>query len=312
MRAREVTICSEQPGDEDAIDVVVSRAFQGMDEANLVRMLRDRQPEFDRALSLCAWDGDRMAGYIAFIPLTMRLMGRTVRAAAVAPVAVAPEYQRQGIGGIMLRHGHDRVRECGIEVAFLNGHPGYYPRHGYTACFGFCKTTVDGEALPEPTIDLEAWPVREDDIPWLVESDEREWHDVDFTWPRGHRRTEWAIEGVNAVMWRTPDGRRAAYTLSRAGQRAPGGHIEIMLGDDPHLIRQVIAKIRPAQMNHHPAGWLARSVLDDAWATCEVNRSAAAMACPLVEGVLDEYIAAVESGHRLPGACNWPIPFMMC
>ena len=312
MNIDNIIIRSEHPGDEDKIDIVVSRAFCGMDEANLVRMLRNRQPEFNSEFSLCAWDGDRMAGYIAFIPVNMRLMGRTVKAMAVAPVAVAPEYQRRGIAGLILRYGHNLARQHGIELAFLNGHPGYYPRHGYIACFGFCKTTIDLDALPKQSVDVEAWPVRDYDIPWLVECDEREWHDVDFTWSRGDQLAEWTVEGVNAVMWRTEDGRRAAYTLSRPGQRAPGRHFEVILGDDPHLIRQVIAKAKPTQMNHHPAGWLAKHVLSDAWATCKAKLSGAAMACPLVNGVLDDYVAAVESGQRLPGTCNWPIPFMMC
>ena len=312
MNIDESNIRSEQLGDEDAIDVVVSRAFGSMDEANLVRMLRERQPGFDRELCVCAWDGSRMAGYIAFIPVDMRLMRRTVKAVAVAPVAVAPEYQRQGIGGMMLRHGHELARRRGIELAFLNGHPDYYPRHGYVACFGFCKTIVHAHNLPEQSIGLEAWPVRDTDIPWLIERDEREWRDVDFTWPRGNRLTEWTTEGVNAVMWRTEDGRRAAYTLGRSGQREPGRHLEVIFGDDPFLIRQVIAKLKPAEMNHHPAGWLANHVLEDTWATCEAKPHGAAMACPLMEGALDDYVAAVESGRRQPGVCNWPIPFMMC
>ena len=312
MNSKRIAIRSERPGDQNAIDIVLSRAFGSMDEANLVRMLRERQPEFDRELSVCAWDGDRMVGYIAFIPVDMRLMRRRVRAVAVAPVAVAPDCQRRGIGGTMLRHGHDLARRRAIELALLNGHPEYYPRHGYVACFGFCKTTIDQDALPERTIGLEAWPVRNQDVPWLVECDEREWRDVDFTWPRGNRLTEWTVEGVKAVMWRTEDGLRAAYTLSRPGQSGHGSHLEVILGEDPQLIRQVIARLKPAEMKHHPAGWLATHVLDEAWATCEAVRSNAAMTCPLVDGVLDEYVAAVESGKRLPGACNWPIPFMMC
>ena len=43
--------------------------------------------------------------------------------------------------------------------------------------------------------------------------------------------TEWTIEGVNAVMWRTRDGRRAAYTLTRAGQSGVGCKIEVILGE---------------------------------------------------------------------------------
>lgn len=313
VTAKDISIRSERPGDEDAVDTVVSRAFGEMDEANLVRMLRQRQPGFDRELSICAWRGDSMVGHTGFIPVDMRLMGRTVTAAAVAPVAVVPAFQRRGIAGLMLQLGHDLARQRGIQLTFLNGHPGYYPRHGYIPCFGFCKGAIDSEALPEPEIGVEAWPVRDRDIPWLVECDQREWGDVDFSWPRGNRLAEWAVEGVNAIIWRTGDGRRAAYTLSPPGQHRSGRHIESILGDDPYLIRQVIARLEPSQINHHPAGWLASHVLDGmAWATCEASRSDAAMACPLVAGVLDDYLAAVESGRRLPGACNWPIPFIMC
>ena len=307
-----IIVRGERPGDEDRIDAVVSRAFGCMDEANLVRMLRARQPGFDRRLSICAWDGNQMVGYTGFIPVDMRLMGGRVPAMAVAPVAVVPGHQGRGIAGMMLRHGHAVGRERGVKLAFLNGHPGYYPRHGYVACFGFCKTVVDHDALPAPSIDLEAWPVRLSDIPWLVECDEREWAEVDFSWPRGSLPAEWSIEGVNAVLWRTRDSRRAAYTLSRPGQRGPGRSLEVILGDDPGLVREVIARLRPGRIDLHPSGWLARHVLEAGWATCEAKASDAAMAIPLVDGVLDEYAAAVESGRHLPGVCNWPVPFMMC
>ena len=36
------------------------------------------------------------------------------------------------------------------------------------------------------------------------------------------------------------------------------------------------------------------------------------MAFPLVEGVLDDYMTALEAKQREPGTINWPIPFMMC
>ncbi|MFA6110536.1 MAG: GNAT family N-acetyltransferase [Candidatus Latescibacterota bacterium] len=313
MTRIEVSIRGERPGDEEAIDAVVSRAFGKMDEANLVRMLRDRQSGFDPDLSVCAWSGERLVGHTGLLPVSLRLLGRTVRAAVVAPVAVIPECQRQGIGAAMLAWGHRAAMERGIVLTFLNGHPGYYPRHGYAACFGFAGVTVDPERLPAPGPVLQAWPVRIEDIPWLRECDDREWREVDFSWPRGGRLSEWTIEGVNAVLWRTGDGRRAAYTLARAGQAFSGGTLDAILGDDPALIRQLLAQLRPARLNHHhPAGWLARQVLGPAWAICTASRSDAAMACPIQPGVLDEYLAAVESGRRLPGTTNWPIPFIMC
>ncbi|MEW6749765.1 MAG: GNAT family N-acetyltransferase [Candidatus Latescibacterota bacterium] len=312
MSTLDTSIRPEQPGDEDRIDLVVSRAFDKTDEANLVRMLRTRQPGFDRELSVCAWAQDRMVGYTGFIPVPMRLLGHRISAVAVAPVAVVPECQRQGVAGAMLRWGHRAAARRGARVAFLNGHPGYYPRHGYGACFGFCSVTVNPEALPPPRLPLEAWPVRQADIPWLVACDEREWGDVDFTWPRGRSLAEWAIEGVNAVLWRTADGCRAAYTLSRPGQPRRSGVLETVLGEDPERVRQVIAHVRPTRMTHHPGGWLARHVLDPAWANCQARRSDAAMALSLVDGALDEYMDRLARGERLSGVVNWPIPFIMC
>lgn len=302
----------EGAGDEGAVDAAVTRAFGCADEANLVRMLRDRQPGFRRELSICAWDGRQLVGYLALIPVAMRLLGGRLPAAAVAPVAVIPSRQRQGIGGQLLAFGHRRARQQGLRVAFLNGHPDYYPRHGYRACFGFARTTYRPEAIPDPTVDLEAWPVVAEDLPWLVACDEREWGEVDFTWPRTAAPAEWSVAGVNAVVWRTPDGRRAAYAMTRAGQRRPGVALEAILGDDPELVRQVIRRLKPASSPNHPAGWLAREVLDAAWAQSQVTAGAAAMAIELVDGALEAYRAALAAGTRLPGACNWPLPFAMC
>jgi hypothetical protein len=39
---------------------------------------------------------------------------------------------------------------------FLAGHPSYYPRHGYRACFGWAHIKVDVEKLPAPEIELDA------------------------------------------------------------------------------------------------------------------------------------------------------------
>ncbi len=312
MTAENICIHSEGPDDHDAIDAVLSRSFGDMDVPNLVRMLRQRQPEFDTSLSICASDGHTIVGYAAFIPFNMRFMGSTISALAVAPVGVVPEYQGKGIAGMILNHGHERAGQRGCQLVCLNGHPEYYPRHGYRPCFGFAQTVVDQDKLPQPALEMEAWPVRDQDLQWLLECDEREWHDVDFSWPRNSLMSEWAIEGISGVMWKTKDGKRAAYSLNRAGQRSPNIELEILVGEDPGLVREVILAMRPRKIQNHPAGWLAKKVLNKTWAKCEANRSEAAMAFPLVEGVLDDYMTALEAKQREPGTINWPIPFMMC
>ena len=49
----------------------------------------------------------------------------------VAPLSVLPEFQRQGIGGMLLREAHRRAALLGYKAVLLLGHKDYYPRFGY-------------------------------------------------------------------------------------------------------------------------------------------------------------------------------------
>ena len=234
-------------------------------------------------------------------------MRETVRALAVGPVAVVPEKQRQGIGGQMLAFGHEIGRREGFALAFLEGVPSYYPRHGYQACYGFAKTTIHTEALPSPSQELSPWPVRPADIPWLAEQFATEWADVDFSWQWGTALAEWTLPGTNAVIWRAEHGQRAAYTVGLPGQN----ELKMVLAEDPSLARDAIATIKPRSLAHHPSGWLARNALGLEWAAVEAASAAPAIAYELQAGVLLPYLEAVQAGERLPGFCNWPLAFAL-
>ena len=49
----------------------------------------------------------------------------------LAPLAVKPEYQRQGIGGMLIRAGIERLQEKGSCLVFVLGHKEYYPEYGF-------------------------------------------------------------------------------------------------------------------------------------------------------------------------------------
>ncbi len=301
-----IELRSERIGDEEAIDVVNCRAFRSMDEANIVRLMRMYSPAFDRRYSVTAWDGAEMVGHALFTPARIRLMGETITAIALGPIAVVPERQKQGIGGLLIRFGHELGKREGSSLAFLYGHPSYYPRYGYRACYGFGKVTIGVDRLSKPVREFDRLPVREADVPWLTDRWAAEWADVDFGWLWGDSLGEWAIPCMNAVMWWTRDGHRAAYTLHAHR------HPKLMLAANPELARDVIATLKPKTLELHPAGWLARHVLDSAWATAEAKPSQAAMACELEDGVLQPYLDALASGSRQPGFTMFPLPFLAC
>ena len=44
---------------------------------------------------------------------------------------ILPNYQRKGIGSLLMREAHKRASELGYKGALLIGHKEYYPRFGY-------------------------------------------------------------------------------------------------------------------------------------------------------------------------------------
>jgi putative acetyltransferase len=130
-------------GDEAAIHAVNAQAFPTDAEARLVGALRTQAHEF---LSLVAESGDEVVGHIAFSPVT--LDGRNVPVLGLAPMAVRPDLQRQGIGSALVRAGLAACREAGVDAVVVLGHPDFYPRFGFrpASTFGLrCEYEVPDE-----------------------------------------------------------------------------------------------------------------------------------------------------------------------
>ncbi len=139
----------ELPEDKDAIYTVNAQAFGREEEAKLVDAIRD-SPEFIPALSLVAERDGQILGHVLFSGMAIDTGAATVPALSLAPVAVLPEYQRQGIGSRLIREGLDRSRALGHGLVILFGHPEYYPRFGFAPASRFklkCEYDVPDEAF---------------------------------------------------------------------------------------------------------------------------------------------------------------------
>jgi len=125
-----IEIRDESPDDIPAIRRVNEAAFDGRpDEARLVDLLRARGKA---RVSLVAVAGDQVVGHILFSPVTLAPPRAGFNGVGLAPVAVSPDHQRQGIGSRLIREGLERCREAGYEVVVVLGHLHYYPRFGFT------------------------------------------------------------------------------------------------------------------------------------------------------------------------------------
>ena len=119
----------EDPEERARVRSINEAAFGRPDEADLVGNLHT---EGVALVSLVAELEKRIVGHILFSRMSIETAGRSLSAVALAPMAVLPEYQRQGIGGRLIRHGLDLLRGQGEQVAIVLGHPDYYPRFGFS------------------------------------------------------------------------------------------------------------------------------------------------------------------------------------
>ncbi len=125
-----VEIRTEEDGDVPGIRDANRRAFGREDEARLVDDLRDGG--YAR-LSLVAEEEGRLVGHIMLSEAVIRTKGGEVGALALGPVGVIPERQGCGVGSALIREALDRCAHAGHRIVVLLGHPGYYPRFGFSA-----------------------------------------------------------------------------------------------------------------------------------------------------------------------------------
>jgi len=70
---------------------------------------------------------------------------------ALAPMAVVPDRQRQGIGSALVQGALERAERTEFPLVVVLGHPDFYPR------FGFDPASAYGIVCPYEGIAPEAW-----------------------------------------------------------------------------------------------------------------------------------------------------------
>ncbi len=152
-----MVVRSEAEDDLQAVRDLNRAAFDTSEEADLVDRLRQ---EASPIISLVAEEARGILGHIMFSPVSLeghpglKLMG-------LAPMAVSPAHQREGIGSQLVVAGLERCRQLPCAVVVVLGHSAYYPRFGFTPAsdFGLCSEfDVPSEAFM--ALELEAGVLR--------------------------------------------------------------------------------------------------------------------------------------------------------
>ncbi len=130
-----IKIRKETPEDCDRVFELTQKAFETLEisehnEGQLVEKLR-KAPTFIDELSMVAELDDQVVGHILFTPMMIENDEQKFQTLILAPVSVLPQFQKMGIGGQLIRAGHQKAKELRFKSAILLGHPEYYPRFGY-------------------------------------------------------------------------------------------------------------------------------------------------------------------------------------
>ncbi|SRR5690606_387012 len=176
MSAGSISIRPERTSDYAEIRTVNDRAFAGPDEARLVDALRRSAHPF---ISLVADSAGIIVGHICFSPVQI-IRDRSPGGGSgtgsdpsrplvvgLAPMSVLPEYQRQGIGSMLVKAGLEACQDESIDAVVVLGHPDYYPRFGFRDASTFGLRS-EYDATPGAFMALELRPAALVDSAGLV------------------------------------------------------------------------------------------------------------------------------------------------
>lgn len=155
MTAHDIQIREAKGSDFNDVIQVEKEAFGCEEEAILVsRLLEDKSAE--PVISLLAFMGSEAVGHILFTRASIDGNISSPLIYLLAPLAVKPEYQRQGIGGMLINEGFKKLKAIGAKMVFVLGHESYYPKYGFKKDAGSMGFTAP---YPIPEEHAGAWMV---------------------------------------------------------------------------------------------------------------------------------------------------------
>ncbi|MHC4886583.1 MAG: GNAT family N-acetyltransferase, partial [Planctomycetota bacterium] len=132
----DVDIREAVEADDAGIAEVVCGAF-GEEEGPVLVALIDELMVDATAQPVASLVAEREGQILGHILFTRVLLEGTDRVCSIlAPLAVHPDHQSQGIGGRLIREGVERLLQGGTDLIFVLGYPDYYSRFGFVEAGG--------------------------------------------------------------------------------------------------------------------------------------------------------------------------------
>jgi putative acetyltransferase len=134
LPAEDLVVREENPDDIEAIRRINRLAFERDVEAGIVDALREAGA-VTLSMVACQVDpatgAEEVIGHALYSPIIIEGANESCSAVGLGPLAVLPDYQRQGVGTFLMEVSLEILRRAGHPAVILVGHPNYYPRFGF-------------------------------------------------------------------------------------------------------------------------------------------------------------------------------------
>ena len=138
--------------DRDDINGVYMQAFPESENKAVADLAIALIAESSKTINLVAESNGIVVGHVAFSPLKADTK-ENWKGYILAPLAVKPEYQKQGIGTQLIETGIEQLEEKAVDMLFAYGDPKYYQR------FGFWRETAQQFIPPYKLTHPSGWQV---------------------------------------------------------------------------------------------------------------------------------------------------------
>ena len=135
--------------DFDLILKVIETAFSDEENKVIMNLVQELHQETTSPSikSLVAEVDNQVIGYVSYSPIFLK-SDTNITGYILAPLAVSPEHQKQGVGSNLINAGIDMLTEDSVGVLLVYGDPAYYGRFGFKEEIG--QTFVPPYSLDYP------------------------------------------------------------------------------------------------------------------------------------------------------------------
>jgi len=159
-----------QETDLDSILKVIQTAFSDEENKVIMNLVQElHQGTTSPSIkSLVAEVDNQVIGYVSFSPIFLK-SDSSIVGYILAPLAVSPEHQKQGVGSNLINAGIEMLTKDGVGVLMVYGDPAYYGRFGFKEeighsflppytlqyPFGWTGMMLNDTSIPEKPIQFE-------------------------------------------------------------------------------------------------------------------------------------------------------------